>query len=105
MECLRLRINDVDLKRRLVIVRSGKGDKDQGRVNPEPLKDDLIQHMDSVREIYESEMYSSHEALCPFLHSLLPCPSDLEPICICLEAIKCPLDCHSVLDASRCHGR
>ncbi len=55
MECLRLRIKDVDLERGVVIVRSGKGDKDRRTVFPERLKDDLIQHMDSVREIYEKD--------------------------------------------------
>ena len=52
---LRLRIKDVDLERGVVIVRSGKGDKDRRTVFPERLKDNLIQHMDSVREIYEKD--------------------------------------------------
>jgi len=55
MECLRLRIKDVDLERGVVIVRSGKGDTDRRTVFPERLKDALIQHMDSVREIYEQD--------------------------------------------------
>ncbi|MBW2030336.1 MAG: integron integrase [Deltaproteobacteria bacterium] len=55
MECLRLRIKDVDLERGVVVVRSGKGDKDRRTVFPERLKDALIEHMDSVREIYEQD--------------------------------------------------
>ncbi|MBW2139353.1 MAG: integron integrase [Deltaproteobacteria bacterium] len=55
MECLRLRIKDVDLERGVVIVRSGRGDKDRKTVFPERLKDDLIQHIDGVSEIYEKD--------------------------------------------------
>jgi len=55
MECLRLRIKDVDLERGVVIVRSGKADKDRRTVFPERLKDDLIQHIDGVSEIYEKD--------------------------------------------------
>ncbi len=39
----------------MLIVRSGKGDKDRRTVLPERLKDDLIAHMDSVRAIYEKD--------------------------------------------------
>jgi len=55
MECLRLRKKDVDLKRGVVIVRSGKGDRDRRKVFPERLKDELIQHIDSLRKIYEED--------------------------------------------------
>ena len=54
-ECLSLRIKDVDIEQGIVIVRSGKGDKDRRTVLPESLKDELLHHMSSVREIYEQE--------------------------------------------------
>ena len=52
-ECLRLRLKDIDLEQNMVMVRSGKGDKDRGTVLPERLKDELITHISSVRSLYE----------------------------------------------------
>jgi len=54
-ECLSLRIKDVDLERGVLIIRSGKGNKDRRTVLPERLKDDLIEYIDSVRTIYEKD--------------------------------------------------
>lgn len=54
-ECLSLRIKDVDIKQGIVIVRSGKGDKDRRTVLPESLKDDLLHHISFAREIYEQD--------------------------------------------------
>ena len=38
-----------------LIVRSGKGDKDRETVLPESLKNDLRQHLEKVRDLYESD--------------------------------------------------
>jgi integrase len=54
-ECLRLRVKDIDFERDCVIVRSGKGDKDRETVLPTSLKNDLRQHLEKVRDLYESD--------------------------------------------------
>ncbi|MBI4654543.1 MAG: integron integrase [Nitrospirae bacterium] len=54
-ECLALRIKDVDIEQGIVIVRSGKGDKDRRTILPESLKDELVHHISSVRELYEQD--------------------------------------------------
>jgi integron integrase len=54
-ECLRLRIKDIDLELNVVIVRSGKGDRDRRTVLPESLKDDLIRHISEVRTFYDKD--------------------------------------------------
>ena len=54
-ELLRLRIKDVDLDRRQVIVRAGKGDKDRVTVLPESLAERLRAHRDRVRELHEQD--------------------------------------------------
>jgi integron integrase len=54
-ECLRLRIKDIDLEQNLVIVRSGKGDKDRSTVLPESLKDALIGHIADVKSLYDKD--------------------------------------------------
>jgi len=53
LEALRLRVKDLDLDRRIVIVRNGKGAKDRVTILPESLCDPLRRHIDSVRERHE----------------------------------------------------
>jgi len=55
MEMLRLRVKDVDLDRRQVSVRSGKGDKDRVTVLPEKLIEPLRAHRDRLRRLYEKD--------------------------------------------------
>ena len=55
LECLQLRIKDIDIEQNLLIVRSGKGDKDRRTVLPEILKDDLIRHLSEVRSVYDRD--------------------------------------------------
>ena len=54
-ELLRLRIKDVDLERRQLFVRSGKGDKDRVTVLPEKLVEALGAHRDRVRGLYQED--------------------------------------------------
>jgi integron integrase len=54
-ECLRLRIKDIDLYQNMVIVRSGKGDKDRRTVLPESLKEEIIRHISEVKLVYEKD--------------------------------------------------
>jgi integron integrase len=54
-EALTLRIKDVDFERNIVMIRSGKGDKDRRTVLPESLKDDLIQHMGAARSLFDQD--------------------------------------------------
>jgi integron integrase len=54
-EALSLRIKDVDFERNMVIIRSGKGDKDRRTVLPESLKDALIQHIGTARSLYDED--------------------------------------------------
>jgi len=41
MECVRLRVQDLDLDRNIIYVRAAKGDKDRTTLFPSSLKDDL----------------------------------------------------------------
>jgi integron integrase len=54
-ECLSLRIKDVDFEQNVVLIRSGKGDKDRRTVLPESLKNDLIAHVAQVRGVYQED--------------------------------------------------
>jgi integron integrase len=55
MECLRLRVKAIDIERRTVTVRAGKGDKDRQTLLPERIKPALIAHLETVRAVYEED--------------------------------------------------
>lgn len=44
LECLQLRVKDVDFERQAITVRSGKGDRDRQTLLPAPLRPALLQH-------------------------------------------------------------
>ncbi len=52
MECVRLRVKDVEFERREILVRSGKGDKDRVTMLPDSLIDALRAHLGRVREAW-----------------------------------------------------
>ena len=49
IECLRLRVKDVDLKRGEVMVRDGKGGKDRITTLSEALDGPLAEHLERLR--------------------------------------------------------
>jgi integron integrase len=55
LECLQLRIKDLDLARCEIIVRDAKGQKDRVTVLPSTLVPDLRKHLERVRQLYESD--------------------------------------------------
>jgi len=55
LECLRLRVKDIDFERGCLTIRSGKGDKDRETVLPESLKNDLRKHLESVVTLFEKD--------------------------------------------------
>lgn len=56
MECLRLRIKDVDLENDLLMVRSGKGEKDRALMISEKIKEELSKHVASVKEVHDQDV-------------------------------------------------
>ena len=56
MECLRLRIQDVDFSYRQITVRSGKGDKDRITLLPDSLIDPLREHLERVRRLHRMDI-------------------------------------------------
>ncbi len=56
MECVRLRVQDVDFSYRQVTVRSGKGNKDRVTMLPEPLIEPLQQQLARVRVQHENDL-------------------------------------------------
>ncbi len=54
-ECLQLRVKDIDLEQSILIIRSGKGDKDRRTILPETLKDDPIKPLGEIRSLYDQD--------------------------------------------------
>jgi integron integrase len=55
LEALRLRVKDLDLARRQLIVRGGKGDRDRRAPLPTRLREPLERHLERVRTFHERD--------------------------------------------------
>lgn len=56
MECLRLRIQDIDFSRNEILARDGKGAKDRITMLPETLKIPLREHLKRVKAIHDRDL-------------------------------------------------
>jgi len=56
MECVRLRICDLDLERSKLYVRSGKGNKDRVTLLPKPLYDDLALQIQKIKKLHDQDL-------------------------------------------------
>ena len=59
-EALRLRIQDLDFDRHLILVRSGKGDKDRTTVLPQTLYPALQTQIQHVRYLHQRDLQNPH---------------------------------------------
>ena len=60
MELARLRIKDIDFSSNLIFVRSAKQDKDRSTILSESIKEDLVLHLDKVKEIHENDLKAGY---------------------------------------------
>ena len=56
MECLRLRVQEIDFSRNEILVRDGKGAKDRITMLPESLKSPLHDHLKQVKIVHERDL-------------------------------------------------
>jgi integron integrase len=56
MECLRLRVKDLDFQNRQILVRDGKGEKDRVTPLPETLRLPLQQHLSQVYQLHQKDL-------------------------------------------------
>ena len=64
MECVRLRIKDVDFNRNHIVVRDGKGRKDRVTVLPETLKVALRDHLKRVKRLHQDDLAKGYGSVC-----------------------------------------
>jgi len=62
-ECIKLRIKDIDFEQNCLTVKSGKGDKDRQTVLPESIKNELREHIEQVRDIYDQDRLDNIEGV------------------------------------------
>lgn len=66
LECLRLRVQDVEFDRNLIVVRRGKGDKDRVVPLPAAVVTGLKAHLEGVRRLHEADLADGRgEAVLP----------------------------------------
>jgi len=56
MECVRLRIKDVDFGQNHLFIRCGKGDKDRVTLLPQELQDELYRHIERVKNLHQQDL-------------------------------------------------
>lgn len=67
MEALRLRVQDIDFKRKQIMVRGGKGDKDRVTVLPQRLALPLQQQIDKALALHRQDLHEGYgEVYLPF---------------------------------------
>jgi integron integrase len=56
MECIRLRVQDVDFGQNLIFIRGGKGGKDRTTILPRNLRDDLQSQIEMVKALHHKDL-------------------------------------------------
>ena len=56
LECLRLRVKDVNFQYRQIVVRDGKGEKDRVTVLPISVSDTLREHLVNVKTLHDTDL-------------------------------------------------
>ncbi len=67
MECLRLRVKDLDFTYGQLTVRDGKGEKDRITMLPSRLRQPLVRHLQKVKVIHEEDLIAGYgEVFLPY---------------------------------------
>jgi integron integrase len=63
VECIRLRVKDIDFEQHCLIARDGKGEKDRVTMLPESLILPLKEHLARVQQIYQQDIKDGYGAV------------------------------------------
>src|SRR5258708_36893090 len=67
MECVRMRVKDIDFEYRQITVRDGKGNKDRVTMLPEASLEPLKHHLEKVRSLHQQDLdHGGGEVYLPF---------------------------------------
>jgi len=56
MECVRLRVQDLDIERNIIYARAAKGGKDRTTIFPATLKTDIQIQLEKVKSIHKKDL-------------------------------------------------
>jgi integron integrase len=60
LECIRLRIKDVDFTNNLLIIRAGKGEKDRTTVLPERIKGSFKSYLQRIKQMHDQDLANGY---------------------------------------------
>jgi len=60
MECVRLRVQDVDSDRQMLFVRQAKGGKDRTTVLPQAIQSELRLHLEKVKDLHAENLKNGY---------------------------------------------
>jgi integron integrase len=63
LECVRLRVKDIDFEQRCIIVRDGKGEKDRITMLPERVVSSLTEHVAHVKQLHDQDVKEGNGAV------------------------------------------
>ena len=63
MECLRLRVQELDFGAGQILVRDGKGFKDRVTMMPEAVRARLLEHLERVKQIHQKDLAEGYGAV------------------------------------------
>lgn len=63
MECLRLRLKDIDFGSHQLVIRDGKGEQDRVTILPDSIISELQMHLDLVRVIHQRDLKEGYGAV------------------------------------------
>lgn len=63
MECLRLRVKDIDFERNQIVVRDGKGMEDRVTVLPATVEPLLREHLERIKMLHQADLAEGHGSL------------------------------------------
>ncbi len=63
LECIRLRIQDVDFGQGLIFIRGGKGGKDRTTILPVNLQEELRQQVEAVKALHHQDLAAGFGAV------------------------------------------
>jgi len=56
MECLRMRVQDIDFEKNMILIRDGKGNKDRVTMFPASVKEPLAEHLNNIKKLHERDV-------------------------------------------------
>ncbi|MEJ2158534.1 MAG: integron integrase [Desulfobacteraceae bacterium] len=63
MECLRLRVKDMEFSQNQIVIRQAKGQKDRMTMLPKTIKSPLKTHLEKVKQIHEKDLAEGYGAV------------------------------------------